>query len=189
MVAAAADLTRRIALAAVLLAGCQGRHKAAPAPGGVSTSSFNGVAPAQFSDLAPGDTASVIAMMHQIMQQVDRALPQMQRRDTVAVAPGDTVAHRFSLWRDAGVVRKLTVSDTAANLDNAETDVWFVGGDVSIVQEVSDVFAFDNGRIVLWTDETLTPRSGITSAMLMQQETLLINRVRGWAGVFGVTLP
>ena len=176
-------------MVAILIAGCRGGSKSASAPGDVVPPSA-GAAPAQFSDLAPGDTAGVISMMRQTMQNIDAGLSQMSERDTLLAAVGDSQPRHLSVWLEGGVPRKLVVADSGGNGPGAgETDVWFLGGDVAVVQQVSDVYAFDTGRIVLWTDGTLEPRNDITPELRMARQTDLIESVRRWLSVFGVSLP
>ncbi len=181
---------RRVAVVAILVAGCQGGHKPPAAPGRVSPLVGNGVAPAQFSDLAPGDTAGVIAMMRQTMSTINMQLDSMTRRDTTVTLPGDSVPHRLVVWQQHGEVRKLMVTGVdSTGQNNGETDVWFTGGDVSVIEQVSDFYAFDFGRIVLWTDDAMDPRTDVTSDLVMARETQLMDVVRRWLMVFGVALP
>jgi hypothetical protein len=150
----------------------------------------NGVAPAQFSDLAPGDTAGVIAMMRQTMSDINMQLDSMTRRDTTVTLPGDSVQHHLVAWLAHNEIRKLVVTGAdSSGQNNGETDVWFTGGDVSVIEQVSDFYAIDFGRIVLWTDDTMQPRSDITSDLVMARETQLMDTVRRWLMVFGVALP
>ncbi|MGH7522742.1 MAG: hypothetical protein ACREK8_00335 [Gemmatimonadales bacterium] len=150
----------------------------------------SGAAPAQFSDLAPGDTAGVITMMRQVMQRIDAGLPSMTERDTLLASIADSQSRRLAVWLEGATVRKLVVSDSSGNgPGTGETDVWFLGGDVAVVQQVSDVYAFDAGRIVLWTDGSLEPRTDVTPDMIMIRESALIDRVRQWLAVLGIPLP
>lgn len=124
------------------------------------------------------------------MQDVDAGLPQMTKRDTFLPPVADSQPRHLTAWLDVGVVRKLVATDSGGNGPGAgETDVWFLGGDVAVVQQIADVYAFDAGRIVLWTDGTLQPRTDITTDVLMARETSLIDRVRQWLAVFGVQMP
>jgi hypothetical protein len=148
-----------------------------------------GGAPAQFSDLPPGDTAAVVAMIRQTMRDIDASLAQMTEHDTTLAAVADSQPRRVSVWLDNNVVRKLVVTDSGGNGPGAgETEIWFVGGDVAVVQQVSDVYALDDGRIVLWTDEALQPRDDVTSAMLMTKQQALMEFAREWLAIVGITL-
>jgi hypothetical protein len=149
-----------------------------------------GAAPAQFSDLAPGDTAAVISMMRQVMQGIDAGLPSMTERDTLLTPVADSQPRHVAVWLDGGTVRKLVVGDSGGNGPGAgETDVWFLGGDVAVVQQVSDVYAFDAGRIVLWTDGSLEPRTDVTHDMIMTRESSLVDEIRRRLAVLGIPLP
>lgn len=129
-------------------------------------------------------------MMRQTMQNIDAGLPQMTQRDTTLPAVADAEPRHLTAWLQNGVVRKLVVADSGGNGPGAgETEVWFLGGDLAVVQQVADVYAFDAGRIVLWTDGTLQPRPDVAKDLLMARETQLINTVRQWLTVFGIALP
>ncbi|HEY4321918.1 MAG TPA: hypothetical protein VGM77_12175 [Gemmatimonadales bacterium] len=180
----------RIAFLAILIAGCHGGDKPTAASGNV-VPSVGAAGPAQFADVAAGDTAGVLDLMRQTMQQVDAGLPAMTRRDTTLAAVADSVPRHLTVWLQGNDIRKLTSQpDSTANGPNdGETDVWFVGGDIAVVQRVADAYAFDAGRIVLWTDESLLPRGDVTADQLMTRETELGTLIRSWAAVFGVQLP
>ncbi len=141
--------------------------------------------------MAPGDTGAVIGIMQRTMSDIDGALDQMQRRDTLIVPPPpDTVAQQVSLWTVDGVPRKLVVSDSNAFAGmTPDTSFWFVGGDVSVVQEPSDLFAFDAGRVLLWTDQGFEPRLDVTDQQVMAQETAVMTRAEQLLALFGIKLP
>jgi len=129
-------------------------------------------------------------MMRQTMQDIDAGLPQMAHRDTLLPPVADSLPRHVAVWLEGDLVRKLVVSDSGGNGPSAgETDVWFLGGDVAIVQQVADVYAFDAGRIVLWTDGTLEPRTDITPDLVMARQSALVDRVRQWLAPFGIQLP
>jgi hypothetical protein len=129
-------------------------------------------------------------MMRQTMQNIDAGLAQMTHRDTLLPPVSDSLPRHLAIWFDGDVVRKLVVTDSGGNGPAAgETDVWFLGGDVAVVQQVADVYAFDAGRIVLWTDGTLDPRTDLTPDLVMARQATLIERVRQWLAVFGIQLP
>jgi hypothetical protein len=147
-------------------------------------------APAQFSDVDPGDTAAVIAMMRSTMRNIDSVIIGLTPQDTTISLAGDSLARHLTLWLDHGVPRKLVAMNadtTATNRD--ETDIWFVGGDVAVVQQLADVLAFDAGRIVLWTDETFVPRDQVTQEVAMNQQAKIMAQIESWTSVFGVRLP
>lgn len=179
----------RLALLAILLAGCRNGSKPSPAPGDTTPSTL-GAAPAQFSDLAPGDTAAVVDMMRQLMRGIDAGTPAMVQRDTSFGGGADTLVHRLTVWVQDGVPRKLVAIDSSTTArNNTETDVWFMGGDVAIVLQVADAYAFDSDRIVLWTDEALTPRTEVTAELLMAKQTELITMVQRWLDAIGIHPP
>ncbi len=179
----------------MLLAGCR-RGSSPPAPGdsvstGEPATSAVAALPETFADVAPGDTGAVIGIMQRTMSSVDGALDQMQRRDTSIVPPPpDTVPQLISLWTVAGVPRKLVVSDSSALAGMVpDTSIWFVGGDVSVVQEPADLFAFDAGKMLLWTDQGFEPRLDVTDQQVMAQETAVMARAEQLLALFGIKLP
>ena len=129
-------------------------------------------------------------MMRQVMHSIDAGVDSMARRDTTVMPAGDSVSHHLAVWLQEGVPRKLVVVDsTGHGQNNSETDVWFMGGDVAVLLQVTDAYAFDGDRIVLWTDEALQPRSEATSDALMAKQAALIETVRGWLRTLGLALP
>lgn len=150
--------------------------------------SLGAAAPGQFSDLAPGDTAGVISMMRDLMRGIDGVTPQLVARDTTVAT--DSVIHHYSVWLQDGVPRKLEASDSGVDGgNNNETSVWFLGGDVAVVLQPTNAYAFDGGRIVLWTDEALRPQSDLTADLIMARQAALVDSVGGWLGYFGLRLP
>jgi len=129
-------------------------------------------------------------MMRQIMRQIDAGLSQMVERDTMLAAIADSQPRHLAIWLENGVVRKLAISDSGGNGPGAgETDVWFMGGDVAVVQDVANTYAFDSDRIVLWTDESFEPQTEMAKEFVMARQAELLERIRNWAKVFGVELP
>ncbi len=114
----------------------------------------------------------------------------MTERDTTLPPVADSQPRHLAAWLQEGVVRKLVVADSGGNgPGSGETDIWFLGGDVAVLQQVADVYAFDAGRIVLWTDGTLQPRTDVDQQLVMAKETQLIDSARQWLAVFGIALP
>jgi hypothetical protein len=147
-----------------------------------------GAAPAHFSDLPPGDTAAVIAMMHQTMRGIDAGLSVMTRRDTTLAS--DSIFHHLTAWLQDGAVRKIVVIDSmASGQNNVETDLWFMGGDVAVLLQAADAYAFDSDRIVLWTDESLNPRGDVTAELLMARQAMLIDQAQRWLAMLGIKSP
>lgn len=182
-------MIRKIALVTMLLAGCRDGSKPSPTSGDAVPSTL-GAAPAQFSDLAPGDTAAVVDMMRQLMRSIDAGTAQMIVRDTTYGGGADSLYHRLTVWLQEGVPRKLVVIDSAAHgQNNVEVAVWFMGGDVAVILEASDAYAFDSDRIVLWTDEALVPRTEVTPDLLMVKQAELIDAVQRWLSVLGIKSP
>ena len=181
---------RALAVAMLLVAGCRIGSKPGAVPGDAGVPTLGTAAPGQFSDLAPGDTAGVIVMMRQTMGSIDAGLDAMIRRDTILPPGADATSRQLTVWLQGGAPRKLVVVDsTGHGQHNTETEVWFIGGDVAVLLQMTDAYAFDGDRIVLWTDEALQPRIDATSDAMMVQQAALVKTVRGWLGVLGFKLP
>jgi hypothetical protein len=182
------DLKYRAAFLAILLIGCGRGEKAAPDADTSALAAMGAAAPGQFADLAPGDTAGVVSMMREVMRSIDAGTAQMKMRDTTIAT--DTMAYHYTLWLEDGVPRKLVAIDSlVAGGNNTEMSVWFLGGDVAVVLAPADAYAMDAGRIVLWTDESLVPRTDVTSDLMMTRQAALMDEVSAWLQVFGLTLP
>jgi hypothetical protein len=188
MQAAKHHLNYRIVFVAFLVAGC-GRGPKAGAPSDTTApTTLGAAAPGQFSDLAPGDTAGVVSMMRDVMRGIDAGTDRMTMRDTTIAT--DTMAYHYTLWLEDGVPRKLIAIDSLAKGgSNSEVSVWFLGGDVAVVLAPADAYAMDAGRIVLWTDESLVPRTDVTDDLMMARQSTLIDNIGGWLKIFGLSLP
>ncbi len=130
-------------------------------------------------------------MVRQTMQQIDADLGSMTERDSVAPAVGDSALTRVSVWLQNGVIRKLRAAPDSLSKgpNGGEIEIWFTGGDVAVVQTFSDLYAFDSGRIVLWTDESFQPRVDLGSDQVMAEENTLMTMAQRWTSLFGITLP
>lgn len=127
-------------------------------------------------------------MMRDLMRGIDGVTGQLALRDTTVAT--DSVIHHYTVWLQDGVPRKLVASDSVpAGGNNSETSVWFLGGDVAVVLQPTNAYAFDGGRIVLWTDETLQPQPDLTADLVMARQAALVDSVGGWLGYFGLHLP
>jgi hypothetical protein len=181
-------LKYRIVFIAFLLIGCGRGPKAGPAADTSAPTTLGAAAPGQFSDLAPGDTAGVVSMMRDVMRGIDAGAAQMTMRDTTIAT--DTMAYHYTLWLEDGVPRKLIAIDSLAKGgNNTEVSVWFLGGDVAVVLGPADAYAMDAGRIILWTDESLVPRTDVTDDLMMAKQSTLIDNIGGWLKIFGLSLP
>ena len=129
-------------------------------------------------------------MMRQLMRSIDAGLGEMTQRDTTILPGADSTSHHLTVWLQDGVPRKLVVIDsTGHGQNNTETDAWFMGGDLAVLLQVSDAYAFDSDRIVLWTDEALQPRPDATADALMAKQSALVDTVKAWLALVGVKAP
>ena len=177
-------------MVAVLIAGCRIGPKADSTSGGAAPNTLGAAAPGQFADLAPGDTAGVIAMMRQTMRSIDAGLDSMIRRDTTLAPDADSTSRHLTVWLQEGVPRKLVIVDsTGHGQNNTETAAWFMGGDLAVLVQVTDAYAFDGDRIVLWTDDAMQPRVDAATDVMMVRQAALVATVRDWLRAFGIELP
>lgn len=183
-------MIRRVLFACAILAGC--RSQQAPAPGlefAPSADSTTTAAPATFAELAPGDTGSVVAIMRRTMTDIDGALNAYEKRDTVLDAEPGAEPRRVTLWLEGTVPKKLQVTEPdEAGRMRRESMFWFVQGEVRVVQQPTDAYAFDADRILVWTDESLIPLPDVPTDLRMAREHDVIEQAKRWLGVFGVQL-
>jgi hypothetical protein len=142
-----------------------------------------------FAQVAPGDTAAVIKLMRVTMSEIDSALVGFDRRDTVLATSPDSEPRRLSVWLQHGSPRKLTVSepDDAGHM-TGESSYWFIAGDLVVAQTMTSTYALDGGRIVLWTDAVLIPRSDVTPEERMAREQELAEQATKYLAAFGITI-
>lgn len=184
-------MIRRVVALCVILSGC--RSQSAPTPGLAQDSAGNTPAaqvPASFSELAPGDTASVVLIMRRAMADIDGAVADFTRRDTALAPDPGQEPRRLTLWLEDNVPRKLLVTepDESGRMQR-ESMFYFVQGEVRVVMQPNDGYAFDADRILLWTDESLIPLADVTSELRMAREREVIEAARQWLSVFSLRLP
>ncbi len=176
----------------LLSAGC--RSVKAPAPA-ASDSPLSGstaeAGPTSFSQVTPGDTAAVIALMRSVMSDIDGALDGFERRDTVLATTPDSEPRQLTVWLERGLPRKLTVSEPREPGHSlaGESDYWLTNNELTVVQSMTDAYALDANRIVLWTDQMLVPVTGFTADQRMAREILLVEQARKYLAAFGMVLP
>ncbi len=183
--------TRAGVLAAMLvLVGCQARDAGAPeAPAttpGTTVQLRRPAEPASLADIAPGDTAGVLALINRIMRQGDAILDSLDRRDTVLAATGTATPPSLTLWSLNGQPIKLlaTVPNTTDRLPE-ETATWFRLGEINVIQQPTAVFLFEGDGIVFATDEAMVPMA-MPDSSRMRLEVELVDSVRSRLAVFGV---
>lgn len=184
-------MIRKVVLLGVILIGC--RSQQAPAPGLEQDSSGsipNAAIPTSFSELAPGDTASVLLIMRRTMADIDDALTGFTKRDTTLAPEPGQEPRRLTLWLENDVPRKLQVSEPdEAGRMMRESLFFFVQGDLRVAVQPNDGYAFDADRIVVWTDESLVPLADVTPELRMAREHDVLEQAKKWLGVFGVSIP
>lgn len=176
----------------LLSAGCRSFKAPAPAASDSPLSgSAAGQGPSSFSQAPPGDTAAVISLMRSVMSDIDAALDGFERRDTVFAITPDSEPRQVTVWLERGLPRKLAVSDPKepGHAVAGETDYWLINNELAVVQGMSDAYALDANRIVLWTDQMLVPVSAFTKDERMAREILLVEQARKYLAAFGIVLP
>ncbi len=139
--------------------------------------------------IAEGDTASVLELMKVTMTEIDGALEQMERRDTLLAPEGNAEPRRLTVWLRDGVPRKLVVTEpNESGAMTQESSFWFVAEELRAVLRPTDGFFLEGDRILLWTDGALTPVPEMDSRTRMDQEQQLLDEVEGWLSVFGLAL-
>jgi hypothetical protein len=131
----------------------------------------------------------VLVIMRRTMQDIDDALAGFTRHDTTLTAEPNQDPRRLSIWLEGGVPRKLVVSepnDAGQMLD--ESVFWFVQGELRVVQQPADAYAFEADRILIWTDGSLQPVTDISTEERMQRERAVVDSARRWLQLFGLTL-
>ena len=124
------------------------------------------------------------------MEEIEATLPDLTRRDTTLAPEPNQEPRRLSIWLEDGVPRKLIVSepnDAGQMLD--ESVFWFVQGELRVVQQPTDAYAFDADRILVWTDESLIPRTDVSVDARMVREREVVEQARKWLALLGQTLP
>lgn len=174
----------------VLLAACGGGEAVPQADSLVPAASVvEAPLPTSVAEIAPGDTGAIVGLMRRTMSAGDDALGSLERRDTTLALAAGEAPQQLTLWLDGGLPFKLAVTEpTETGALLAETAVWFVNGEVRVVQEPFAAFLFEADRLVLWTDETLVPID-VPEAEKATRAAAVLDSVRVRLGVFGVGYP
>lgn len=145
--------------------------------------------PLSLADVAPGDTASLVRLIGELMNDGDGVLAQAERHDTTLAAVGTTPPRPLSLWTLNDRLLKLRAGEVDdRGLMTAETLVWFHGGEISVVQQPFSVMLFDRDQIILATDNGLEPLE-IDAPQRMAEERAVVDTVKARLAVFGRSYP
>lgn len=177
-------------LGVVLVAACGGGESAPQADSLVPEAvSAEAPLPMSVGEIAPGDTGAIVGLMRRTMSSGDEALGALERRDTTLVGGLDQAPRQLTLWLENGMPAKLAITEpTETGALLGETAIWFVNGEVRVVQEPFAAFLFEADRLVLWTDETLVPLD-VPEAERATRAAAVLDTVRARLGVFGVGYP
>lgn len=147
-------------------------------------------APVSLTEVAPGDTATILRVMRGTMSDIDALLPELERRDTMLEPVGTQEPRRLTVWVQNGTPRKLTVTEpNDAGAMTGLSHFWLVGNELRVVQQPFAAYVFYGDRILVWTDSALEPVPDIPDDDRMAREIELVNEARGYLGVFGLRLP
>lgn len=145
--------------------------------------------PAFLAEIAPGDTGAILGLMRRVMTEGDGAVPSADRRDTTLAAEPSQEPRRVTLYtRDEALLKLVWTEPNDAGRMTGETQVWFVEGEVRVLQEPFAAFFLDGDRIVLWTDEALEPVA-VPDADRMLREQAITAMLRARLGLFGRNYP
>ena len=146
-------------------------------------------APASLAELAPGDTLGALDLVRRIINETNTVAAAAVRRDSTMPPEGYREPRRLSLWTVNDVPVKLIASEpNDAGLMLGETIVWFVNGEVRVVQEPFDVLYFEIDRLSLWTDAAMVPVD-VPEADRMTKERMVVDSVKARLSKFAVTYP
>lgn len=175
----------------VLVTACGGGESAPQADslGAATMPAVEEPLPMSVAEIAPGDTGAIVGLMRRAMSSGDEALGGLERRDTTLSDGADQAPRQLTLWLENGMPAKLAITEpTETGALLGETAVWFVNGEVRVVQEPFAAFLFEADRLVLWTDETLVPLD-VPEAERATRAAAVLDTVRARLGVFGVGYP
>lgn len=146
-------------------------------------------APASLAELVPGDTLGALDLMRRIINETNTVAADGVRRDSMMAPEGYREPRRLSLWTINNVPVKLIASEpNDAGLMLGETIVWFVNGEVRVVQEPFDVLYFEVDRLALWTDAAMVPVD-VPETDRMAKERMVVDSVKARLAKFAVTYP
>ncbi len=147
-------------------------------------------APVSLTEVAPGDTATILRVMRGTMSDIDALLGELERRDTMLEPVGTQEARRLTVWVQNGQVRKLTVSEpNDAGAMTGSSHFWLVGNELRVVQQPFAAYVLYGDRILVWTDSALEPIPDIPDDDRMAREIALVQQAREYLAVFGLKLP
>lgn len=146
-------------------------------------------APVSLADVAPGDTAAILALIQGTMRDGDAAAAALVSRDTLLEAGEGLESPRLRLWLQDGRPVKLVA--TEPNLTDRiapETMTWFRLGEIAVLQHIAGIFLFDGDGIVFAADQALVPVP-MEETLRMTLERELVDSVKARLAVFGVRYP
>ena len=182
-------VTTMIIAIAVAVAGCGSKPDGDIPPDTSGAVAAPVPEPVSLTEVAPGDTATILRVMRGTMADIDGMLARLERRDTVLAAEGTQEPRRLSVWVQNNSPRKLVVSEpNDAGAMTGESHWWFVGGELRVVQQPFAGYVMYGDRILVWTDGALEPVPDIPDTDRMAREVELVGAATKWLGVFGLKM-
>ena len=177
---------------ALVLAGCGSPDSGAPGDDQLppdSTVANRPAEPASLADVAPGDTAGVLALIRGWIRTGDELAATLVPRDTLLNAGEGLEPRRLRLWLQDGRPVKLHATEpNATDRVAGETIVWFRLGEIAVAQRSPGTFLFAADGLIFTADESLVPVA-LDPELESSIEREVIDSVKARLAVFGVGYP
>lgn len=177
----------------VLLLGCGSADREGPG-GEVPTDSPAMVTdrpaePASLADVAPGDTAAILALIRGWIRTGDDLAATLVPRDTLLDAGEGLEPRRLRLWVQDGRPVKLHATEpNATDRVPGETVVWFRLGEIAVAQRSPGTFLFAADGLIFSADESLVPVA-LDPELESRIEREVLDSVKARLAVFGMGYP
>lgn len=145
--------------------------------------------PASLADVAPGDTAGVLALIRGWIRSGDDLAATLVPRDTLVDAGEGLEPRRLRLWLQDGRPVKLHATEpNATDRVPGETVAWFRQGEIAVVQRSPGTFLFAGDGLIFTADESLVPVA-LDLELESRIEREVLDSVKARLAVFGVGYP
>ena len=145
--------------------------------------------PASLADVAPGDTAGILALMRTMVRDADAATASLVPRDTLLDSGPGLEQRQLRLWLlDGRPVKLVATEPNATDRIAPETITWFRLGVIAVVQPPAGMFLFAADGLIFTADESMMPvELAPELETAIERETL--DSVKARLAVFGVGYP
>lgn len=145
--------------------------------------------PASLADVAPGDTAGVLALIRGWIRSGDDLAAALVPRDTLLDAGEGLEPRRLRLWVQDGRPVKLHATEpNATDRVPGETVIWFRLGELAVAQRSPGTFLFASDGLIFSADESLVPVA-LDPELESRIEREVLDSVKARLAVFGVGYP